>query len=240
MELANKLQESLNITSNVTLDNQKSFLETTLGKVINTALDTGIRVLLPDLIEDQIINIKDEIINNGFKSGVQEAISSAVDLGKSVVGVFTGKFDNITQVRNAVKSGGIIDGISSSLDYALNFCGKFGKIPQTICSILKSGKNALLDTISNNIESEFENQVSSVEKISKYSDNWKEYYNNKDFEGMEKEIKKLEKELQKTIPLENTIKEARNIENLHTLIKNKGGNFNLTKEELELSKMLIN
>lgn len=240
MELANKLQESLNITSNVTLDNQKSFLETTLGKVINTALDTGIRVLLPDLIEDQIINIKDEIINNGFKSGVQEAISSAVDLGKSVVGVFTGKFDNVTQVRNAVKSGGIIDGISSSLDYALNFCGKFGKIPQTICSILKSGKNALLDTISNNIESEFENQVSSVEKISKYSDNWREYYNNKDFEGMEKEIKKLEKELQKTIPLENTIKEARNIENLHTLIKNKGGDFNLTKEELELSKMLIN
>lgn len=240
MELANKLQESLNITSNVTLDNQKSFLETTLGKVINTALDTGIRVLLPDLIEDQIINIKDEIINNGFKSGVQEAISSAVDLGKSVVGVFTGKFDNVTQVRNAVKSGGIIDGISSSLDYALNFCGKFGKIPQTICSILKSGKDALLDTISNNIESEFENQVSSVEKISKYSDNWKEYYNNKDFEGMEKEIKKLEKELQKTIPLENTIKEARNIENLHTLIKNKGGDFNLTKEELELSKMLIN
>ncbi len=240
MELANKLQESLNITSNVTLDNQKSFLETTLGKVINTALDTGIRVLLPDLIEDQIINIKDEIINNGFKSGVQEAISSAVDLGKSVVGVFTGKFDNVTQVRNAVKSGGIIDGISSSLDYALNFCGKFGKIPQTICSILKSGKNALLDTISNNIESEFENQISSVEKISKYSDNWKEYYNNKDFEGMEKEIKKLEKELQKTIPLENTIKEARNIENLHTLIKNKGGDFNLTKEELELSKMLIN
>lgn len=240
MELANKLQESLNITSNVTLDNQKSFLETTLGKVINTALDTGIRVLLPDLIEDQIINIKDEIINNGFKSGVQEAISSAVDLGKSVVGVFTGKFDNVTQVRNAFKSGGIIDGISSSLDYALNFCGKFGKIPQTICSILKSGKDALLDTISNNIESEFENQVSSVEKISKYSDNWKEYYNNKDFEGMEKEIKKLEKELQKTIPLENTIKEARNIENLHTLIKNKGGDFNLTKEELELSKMLIN
>lgn len=240
MELANKLQESLNITSNVTLDNQKSFLETTLGKVINTALDTGIRVLLPDLIEDQIINIKDEIINNGFKSGVQEAISSAVDLGKSVVGVFTGKFDNVTQVRNAFKSGGIIDGISSSLDYALNFCGKFGKIPQTICSILKSGKDALLDTISNNIESEFENQISSVEKISKYSDNWREYYNNKDFEGMEKEIKKLEKELQKTIPLENTIKEARNIENLHTLIKNKGGDFNLTKEELELSKMLIN
>ena len=55
---------------------------------------------------------------------------------------------------------------------------------------------------------------------------------------MEKEYKKLEEELEKTIPLENTIKEARNIENLHILIKNKG-NFNLSNDELELAKKLI-
>ena len=239
MELTNNLENNLSISSDVTLEKQKSFLESTLGKVINTALDTGIRALLPDIIEEQIIDIKDEIINNGFKAGVNEAISSAVDLGKSIVGVFTGKFENITQVRNAVKNGGIIDGISNALDYALEFCSKFGKIPNTICSILKSGKNALLDTISNNIENEFDNQVDSVEKIDVYAENWKEFYNNKDFEGMEKEFKKLEKELTKTLPLENIFKEARQIENIHTLIKNKGGNFDLTNQELELAKKLI-
>ena len=112
-----------------------------------------------------------------------------MDLGKSAVGIFTGNFENVTQVRNAVKSGGIIDGISNALDYALDFCSNFGKIPETICSVLKSGKDALLDTISSNIENEFDNQVSSVEKISEYSDNWKNYYENKDFEGMEKNTK---------------------------------------------------
>ena len=239
MELTNSLDNNINLSNDVSIEKQKGFMETTFGKVINTALDAGIRLLMPDLIEEQVVDVKYAIINNGFKAGVKEAIDSAIDLGKSAVGIFTGNFENVTQVRNAVKSGGIIDGISNALDYALDFCSNFGKIPETICSVLKSGKDALLDTISSNIENEFDNQVSSVEKISEYSDNWKNYYENKDFEGMEKEYKKLEEELEKTIPLENTLKEARNIENIHLLIKNKGGDFNLSNEELELAKKLI-
>ena len=238
MELANNIDNNILIPSNVTIEDQKGFLDSTLGKVINTGLDAGIRFLLPDLIEEQVIDVKDAIINNGFKAGVEEAISSAVDMGKSVIGIFTGKFENVTQAENAVKSGGIIDGISDALDYALNLCSKFGKIPNAICSVIKGGKDAILDTISNNIEEEFKNQVSSVEKISSYMQNWKNSYNNKDLDGMQKEYEKLEKELEKTLPLENTIKEARNIENIHILIKNKG-DFNLSNEELELAQKLI-
>ena len=240
MELVNNLNNNLALNTNVTLENQKSFLQTSLGKIVNTALNTGIRALLPDLIEEQVIDIKDAIINNGFKAGVQEAISSAIDLGKSVVGVFTGKFENVTQARNAVKNGGIIDGISKALDYSINACSKLGRVPSTITNILRSGKNSILNTITNNIEKEFNNQVSSVEKIERYSNNWKESYNNRDFKNMEKEYKKIEKELKNVIPLENTIKNARNIENLHILIKNKGGDFNLSKEEIELAKKLVN
>lgn len=125
MELANNLDNNLLTSSGVTLEEQKGFLDSTLGKVINTGLDAGIRFLLPDLIEEQVIDVKDAIINNGFKAGVEEAISSAVDMGKSVIGIFTGKFENVTQAENAVKSGGIIDGISDALDYALNLCSKF-------------------------------------------------------------------------------------------------------------------
>ena len=238
MELANNLDNNLLTSSDVTLEEQKGFLDSTLGKVINTGLDAGIRFLLPDLIEEQVIDVKDAIINNGFKAGVEEAISSAVDMGKSVIGIFTGKFENVTQAENAVKSGGIIDGISDALDYALNLCSKFGKIPNAICSVIKGGKDAILDTISNNIEEEFKNQVSSVEKINSYMQNWKNSYNNQDLDGMEKEYKKLEKELEKTLPLENTIKEARKIENIHILIKNKG-DFNISNDELELAKKLI-
>ena len=59
MELTNSLNNSILSSSNVTLNEQKGFLDSTLGKVINTGLDAGIRFLLPDLIEEQVIDVKD-------------------------------------------------------------------------------------------------------------------------------------------------------------------------------------
>ena len=55
---------------------------------------------------------------------------------------------------------------------------------------------------------------------------------------MEKEIEKIQEKLEDIIPLENIIKEARNIETLHELIKNKGQNFEITQTERELINKL--
>ncbi len=238
MQLENVLETNLS-NKLVNQNEQNNFLETTIGKVINIGIDTGLRALLPDLIENQIINIKDEIIKNGFSSGIKEAVSSAIDLGKSAIGMITGNFENINQARTVIKSGGLIDSISSLLDKGINYLSKNKKISSNISSIIKSGKNVILDTINNNIEANFDNQISSIEKISKYSANWKEYYQNKDFLGMEKEYKKIKEKLKEIMPIEKTITEARQIENIHTLIKNKDGKFDLSKEELELANKLI-
>mgnify|MGYP001084677605 CR=1 FL=1 len=62
----NNLERNNNITLENNLVNektQKNFLETTLGKTINTALDIGIRAVLPDFVENQVINIKDLIMD---------------------------------------------------------------------------------------------------------------------------------------------------------------------------------
>ena len=40
------------------------------------------------------------------------------------------------------------------------------------------------------------------------------------------------------MPLEQTLKKARQIENIHMLIKNNGQNFELTKEQLQLAGVL--
>ena len=238
MELTNTLSNNLS-NEIVTKNNQTSFLQTTLGKVINLGLDTGIRALLPDLIEDQVINVKNEIIESGFSAGVKKAISSAIDLGKSAIGMVTGKFDNVEQARTVVKTGGLIDSISGLLDKGINFISKKGNIPNNVSTIIKSGKNVILDTINNNIENNFDSQINSIEKIAKYTTNWKGYYNNQDFSGMEREYKKIKEKLKEVMPIESTIKEARILENLHTLIKNKGGSFDLSKEEIELANKLI-
>ena len=41
------------------------------------------------------------------------------------------------------------------------------------------------------------------------------------------------------MPLESTIKRAREIENIHNLIKNNGKDFNLSIDQIELAKKLV-
>lgn len=239
MEIKNEKNNELNIENNILKnDEQKSFLETTLGKTINSAIDIGIRALLPDFIEDQIINLKNNLINNGLKEGIKRTIDDTIDIGKSAVGIVTGNFENINQMQAAIQTGGIIDGMSSLLDTVVNKVNKKGIIDLNTANTLKQGKNIILNNIERNIENTFTNQLKSAEYTNKYINNWKEYYNNKDFEGMEKEFKKIKKEMKNLVPIEETIKEARKIENLHTLIKNNGQNFDISNEEIELAEKL--
>lgn len=82
--------ESTNL-DNVTYEKQKSFLESNLGQVINGGIDLGLKAVLPDIIEDEIIEIKDSIITDGFSAGIKTAIDNVVDMGKSVLRNIYGK-----------------------------------------------------------------------------------------------------------------------------------------------------
>ena len=146
-EKSNMLEQNRNEAGQelVTANDQKNFLDTTLGKVVNTAVDLGLRWVLPDFVENQIIDVKNSLIRGGLKEGINKAIDSAVELGKSVTGIFTGKFENVSQAQNAVKNGGIIDGISDALDTALSFTSKQGWIPREVTSMIRQGKNVILD-----------------------------------------------------------------------------------------------
>ena len=228
-----------NLTNDVSLEKkQNNFLQSNVGKAINTGLNIGLRYVLPDLIEDDVIEIKDTIIKNGFKEGMKTAIDSAINLGKSALGIVTGNFENVTQIQKVVKNGGIIDKVSDVLDVVIEKGEEKGKINNTIGKALKKGKTSILSSVERNIEATLNNQINSAKNVEKYINNWKEYYSNKDFDGMQKEYYKIEKELKKLVPIENTINNARYIENIHNLIKNNGKNFDLSSEELELAKKL--
>lgn len=231
--VANKVDNSL-ITEKV----QRNFLQTKIGQAVNTGLNLGIRYVLPDLIEDQVIDIKDSFIKDGFKEGIQTAIDSAINLGKSALGIITGKFENVNQIQTALKTGGIIDSIGKVTNFTINKVVERGILPQSIGNVLKNSKNVILNNITKNIENEFENQINNIEKINKYNENWKNCFNNRDFDGMEREYEKIRVKIKEIVPIESTIKTARTIENLQKLIKNNGKNFDLTQEQLELAKLL--
>ncbi|NLC88380.1 MAG: hypothetical protein GX682_06450 [Clostridiaceae bacterium] len=237
--LLNNIENNLNNQNkSIKEEDQKGFIETNIGKTINFGLDIGLRALLPNFIEEQIIDIKDTILKEGFSEGIKKVISSAMDFGKSTLGIFTGNFENISQVQTAVKNGGIIDGASQLIDTVLNKTVKKGVIPYGIANTIKRGKNVILNSVTNKIEEEFNNQLDAAEKLQKYSNNWKQYYEKQDFSGMEREYEKIKEKLKILIPIETTINEAKKIENMHTLIKNNGKQFNLTEEEIKLANLL--
>ena len=218
---------------------QGQFMNNMMNSVMNTALDIGLRALLPDLIEQQVIDIKNSLFSEGLQEGINTAINSLKDFAKSALGIVTGDFENISQVQNAVEKGGIIDTISNIIDFALDKSMDKGLIDKNTASLIDKGKDVILDNISQNIEGTLTEQIKGIEKLDKYSENWNKYYNQKDFEGMEKEFTKIKKQLKELIPLEETLKNAREIENIHTLIKNNNGNFNLSQDELDLAKKLV-
>ncbi len=242
--MSNKLaiENNINLENNnlrsVTYEEQKSFLESNLGQVINGGINLGLKAILPDFLEDEIIEVKDSIITDGFSAGIKTAINNVIDMGKSILGIFTGKFENMSQVKNVIKKGGLIDSVSDVLDWGIKKSKQSGLINSSTANIIQKGKNTILNTINNSIENNMTSQIESIEKIDKYITNWKEYYQNQDFNNMEKQYKKMENELKNVIPLEDIITRARQLENLHLLIKNKGGDFNVSKEELELANKL--
>ena len=237
--MENVLNNSIELNNNLEIEKeQKNFLETTLGKTINTGIDIGIRAILPDYIEEQIIDLKDNLIKYGLKDGIKKSIDDAINIGKSAIGIVSGNFENIAQMQEAIKNGGIIDNVSSLLDSVINKVQSNGLINSTVARTIKQGKNSILNNVEKNIENTFNNQIKALNYTEKYIENWKNYFENKDFNGMEKEYIKINKEINNLAPIEKMINEARTIENLHMLIKNNGQDFNLTKEQMELAEKL--
>ena len=233
LEKNNKIENNLNIEKE-----QNNFINTTLWKTIDNGIDIGLRYLLPDFIENQIIDLKNNLINYGLKDGVSKSINSAIELGKSAVGIATGNFENVSQIESAIKNGGIIDAVSMVIDSALNKAVKNGKVDRNVAGLIKNGKNSILNNVEKNIESTLNKQVRTAQNLDNHIKNWQQFYDKHDIKNMEKEYKIIKTELKDLVPIENTINNARKIEGIHELIKSKGYEFNLSEYEVELMDKL--
>ncbi len=233
-DIKNRENELNNVSQNME-KLQNNFLKETLSKTINGALDIGIKAVLPDLIENEIIDIKDVILENGFEEGIKEIINSGKDFCKSAAGIITGNFENIDQIQMVVRKGGILDKSSELFDNIINTINNKNIINKNTANLIRQGKNSIISSISNKIEETLINQIKAVEKIEKFTKNWNMAYGIQDFEKMETAYKNIKNNLEKTFPIEKIINNARKIENIHNLIKNNNKDFNINEKELELA-----
>ena len=233
--LQNPTKDNMQLT--VMENKQQNFFETTIGKAINAAINYGLKKLLPDFIEDAIIEIKDEIFKNGIIDGIKTAINKVTDLGKSAIGTITGTFNKISQIETSVEKGGIIDSTSKLIDKGIKNLEKKEILPENITTMIKEGKNIIKNDLKKNIKEELNEQKNLLKKIEKYSNDWKKAYEEKNLEKMEEQYNKIMEIKDIIIPIEEINKKILEIENINNLVKNKNL-FNLSNLEIELSKKI--
>lgn len=214
-ELGNKLNNDLKLENL-----QNLFLNTTVGRIANSAIDIGLKIILPDYMENEVIEVKDALIEEGIKEGITTAVENAIEIGKKMIGMENLEFTNIKSAQNALIEGNVIGGISNSFDSVLDKATDSKIIPENITNVIKEGKNVVLKNISTNINKEFETETKALNKIEKYIENWKKHYKNKNIDGLNSEYKKIEKQMNKILPLESIIKNVNLIRNINELIQN--------------------
>lgn len=229
------ISNDLNIKTTEGLANQQNnAISEILNNVINWSIDEGIRYILPDSIENEVIKVKNDILNGKMQQKITGAIENIINFGKEKINNEKKEISNVEDIEKILKSPDTIKVLSETIEKILE-----GKNLNNIGSKDLNDKSLISKNIEDNLNSELEKQINSINKIENYKVEWYKNFDNKDFEAMNKTYKNIKKEFKNIIPLENNIKEIRKIENLNELVKSKGGDFNITKEELELANKLI-
>lgn len=194
-----------------------------INKTIDNIYNEILKTFLPDSIEDKVIEIKDKL---GLSQLSQNVANFTKDLiyNKNEKGADR----NISKLNIEKETGKIISAITDSYDLSINQVER-----------LEKNKKTISNKVEQEINKEIKDYVKAFGKNNQYINEWKQFYNSKDFKNMDKVYKKIEKNMQNIVPIEEKIKEVRELENVHQLIKRKGGDFNLTNEELELTQKLL-
>lgn len=235
LTLENNAKDNMQL---LVVDNkQKSFLESAIGKAINSAINYGLRKILPDFIEGAIIEIKDEIFKDGIIDGIKMAFSKAVDLGKSAVGTITGTFNKISQIETSVEKGGLIDSTSKIIDKQIKELEKKEVLSKEVTNMIKEGKNVIKNDLKKNIKAELAEQKELLKKVDRQYKNWEKAYEEKQYEKMEKIYNKILNLKENLVPVDEINEMISKIENINSLVKNKNS-FNLSKFEVELASKI--
>ena len=207
------------IKNNEISKNQNDFIGNMFKNAINFGIDLGLKSLLPDLIEDQVIDIKNSILKGGFKEGVNTLVKKVNEFKNSITGIFTGNFNNIEEIHTATKQGGIIKTVSKGLSKGIDAGVKSGAIPKSIGGILKAGKTTMLNEFSNSLESQMRKEIQKFDILNDLNKKWYDALDQRDFDKMTKYTEKISVLSKDLVKFSNIIEETKKIEELHNFIK---------------------
>lgn len=239
IENINEIAIKNNIRQEKELSNkQNDFLDNLLSKVVNSALDAGIKYLLPDSISKEVIALKNKIFTKRFKTELKNTINKVIKKGKRDIGRSDISLRNIKEVHKAIYSGKILDNISNLINKYVNEKQVEGKIDKTTSEKVLENKSILMQNISTNIENELINQMRDLNILRKYNLEWKKAFKDRNLEEMNKIYKEIQKKEEKVIPIKNVLEDIYKINIIQNILDKNKGDFKLAEEEfLHLKEM---
>lgn len=220
---------------------QKEFLDTTIGKIVDAGLDFAISTFVPDLIEKPVSNLKDKLLSWDFNKEKETISSGALEQTKKLE-ENSGKEVDIGNVvanlKDFLKEEKTINSFSKIIDAAIKELVDKDKISSNVSKMVKEGKNAVVEKIKEKIDHELDGQIVYVEELKEQTEKWKNYYQEKDIKNMKAVSKKIDSLMKDIMPIDTILTEAKQIQNLQQLIENNNNQFDLSSTQLELAKML--
>lgn len=244
LDNSKKVIENLQNTLNEQLEKVDNFFETKFGQIIDNAIDFGLKEILPDSIENEVIEVKNSLIEGGIQEGITKAIEVSVEKGKELLGINENTYNTIEDIKNVIKEGNLKEGISKVIDETIDKIQDWGLINENMANLIKNGKDIILNETGKKIEVELENQENILSDLDESCSKWENALEKGySFNTLTKHYKNVIKELEDAAPLKETIQKAVEIKNQYELIKSKyedGDELTLSDEEKELCKKFAN
>lgn len=240
MERVNRL--SINNNKNINLNIEKkqdNILIKGIKGALNIGLNLGIKAALPNIIEDEVIKLKDSILQNGLKNGLKEGIDNVKNKFKEVMNFFgknkDNKIKNVEVINDLTKRGGEIDELSKLLSKAIDYTIKSKAINKDLGKAIKAGKSTILRNISNKLRDNMTDVLKEFKNIDELHKNWQAGLNNQDYDVMRKNYMKINKIANEVLPYKELFEKLEEMDLIQKYIE-ESGNFNLDNNILDLLK----
>ncbi len=230
--MVGNLELSLNNVRELSLDNQSKNIITNIGDAFSNAIKKGSEKLsFPDELGEKVKTGLEKIDLGEIG---EKAAESALKLGLSKLGIKTTTFNSVKEIFEAIKEGDLKKGLSAGFNTVISLLN----IPQTAKTIMKEGKDFILDqTLSDELKTIMKKQQNTISRIDKKCMQMEEAFKTNDVKTLDRVYKTLKSDVQKVMPIKDTIEKGNSMLNRYELYKSKNGK-QLSNDELELCQKL--
>lgn len=230
--MTNTLTLDINKQRDITLDNQSTNILTNISDAFQNAVKKGAeKINFPENLGEKV---KEGLEKIDLKEIGSFAAESALKMGMKNLGMKSSTFTSVKNIFDAVKEGDLKKGLASGLNIAIGLL----KVPTTAKTLLKNGKNLILDQVfEDELKKVMTKQKNTISRIDKKCLQMEDAFKTNDTKTLDKVARTLKTDLEKVMPIQDVINKGTQVLNKYQLYKSKGS-LELTQDELELCKKL--